>query len=77
MDRKYCVYIPGNERPTLYIGITNDLLRRAYQHKQGLATGFTKKYNLKKLLYFEEHTSPTDAIEKGETPQALESFLEN
>ena len=58
----YHVYVMGNERPTLYIGVTSDLIRRAHEHKQGLVDGFSKKYGLKKLLYFEEFGSIEDAI---------------
>ena len=53
MSKAYYVYIIGNDRPTLYIGVTNDLVRRVYEHKKGLVEGFPKKYSLKKLLYFE------------------------
>ena len=60
--KKYYVYIMGNIRLTLYIGVTNDLIRRVYEHKHGLAEGFTKKYNLKKLLYFEIYDSSKEAI---------------
>lgn len=60
--KKYYVYITGNLRPTLYIGITNNLIRRVYEHKHGLVEGFTKKYNLKKLLYFEVYNSSKEAI---------------
>ena len=52
----------GNDRPTLYIGLTNDLIRRVYEHKQGFVEGFTKKYGLKKLLYFEVFNRVKDAI---------------
>jgi putative endonuclease len=56
----YAVYIMASERyGTLYVGVTNDLLRRVYEHKEGLLKGFTKKYNVKDLVYFEV----TDSIE--------------
>jgi putative endonuclease len=58
----YYVYILGNDRPTLYIGVTNNIIRRVWEHKEGLVKGFTKKYSLKKLLYFETLTSPETAI---------------
>lgn len=51
---KYYVYIMNNQTGTLYTGVTNDLLRRVYQHKQGKISGFTKKYHLTRLAYFEE-----------------------
>ncbi len=60
--KSYYIYIMGNIRPTLYIGVTNDLIQRVYEHKHGLAEGFTKKYNLKKLLYFEIYDSSKEAI---------------
>ena len=62
MIENYYVYILGNERPTLYVGMTNDLIRRVYEHKEGLIKGFTKKYSLKDLLYFEMLFSPAEAI---------------
>ena len=62
MNKSYYIYILGNDRPTLYIGITNDLVRRVYEHKQGFVDGFTSKYNLKKLLDFEIFNNVTDAI---------------
>lgn len=59
----YWVYILANKINTvLYIGITNNLQRRIYEHRQKLIEGFTKKYNVTKLVYFEEFSNPTDAI---------------
>ncbi len=62
MNRSFFVYIIGNDRPTLYIGVTSDLIRRVYEHKQGMVEGFTKKYNLKKLLYYEIFNAAENAI---------------
>jgi len=47
---------------TLYIGVTNDLVRRVYEHKEGLVEGFTKKYKVDRLVYFEETNDVESAI---------------
>ena len=60
--RHFYVYILSNISRTLYIGITNNLERRIYEHKNKLIDGFTKKYNLKKLVYFEMSTDIRSAI---------------
>ena len=60
--KAYYVYIVGNFRPTLYIGVTADLIRRVYEHKHDLVEGFTKRYGLHKLLYFETFSNIEDAI---------------
>jgi len=54
MADQYYVYIMTNKRNTvLYIGVTNDLKRRVYEHKEKMADGFTKKYNITKLVYYD------------------------
>lgn len=61
--KKYYVYIlTSNNNKVMYIGVTNDLNRRLYEHKKGLIDGFTKKYNVHKLVYCEETGSIEDAI---------------
>ena len=50
----YYVYILSSPTGTLYIGFTNDLIRRVYEHKEKLVEGFTKKYDIHRLLYYEE-----------------------
>ncbi len=55
-------YIMANGRPTLYIGVTSDLVKRIYQHKNELVEGFTKKYHLHKLIYFEVVEGQLEAI---------------
>jgi len=64
----YYVYIMAS-RPngTLYIGVTNDLVRRVYEHKEGLADGFTKRYGVKTLVYFEIHETAEQAIQREKT----------
>ncbi len=53
--RSYFVYILTSKRnKTLYVGVTNDIIRRVFEHKQKKIDGFTKKYNVNKLVYFEE-----------------------
>ena len=65
MNRHYYVYIlTNNKNSTLYIGITNNLERRIYEHKQKMVEGFSKQYNLNKLVYFEETVDVISAIER-------------
>jgi putative endonuclease len=59
MKKSYYVYIVSSKSGTLYIGVTNDLKRRMYEHKHGLVEGFTKKYKVNRLVYYEE-TSEID-----------------
>ena len=61
----YYVYIMAKARNSMfYVGVTNDLVRRVYEHKHGLADGFTKKYGIKTLLYYEVHDDVNAAIQK-------------
>jgi putative endonuclease len=63
--KKYFVYIMTNKNNTvLYAGVTNNLVRRVYEHKEKLTKGFTSKYNINKLVYFEETNSIEDAIKR-------------
>ena len=61
----YYVYILATERNgTLYIGVTNDLIRRIHEHKDDVVKGFTKKYGVHSLVHFEESEDPTTAIQR-------------
>ena len=62
-DRQFYVYILTNWKNTvLYIGMTNDLKRRVFEHKEKLIEGFTKRYNLTKLVYYEVAATAEAAI---------------
>ena len=63
--REPVVYMMANKRNgTLYVGVTSDIGRRAYEHREGLYAGFTKRYNCKLLVWFEFHETMLDAIER-------------
>ena len=65
MDKNFYVYILANKRNgTLYIGITSELIKRIWQHKEKFADGFTKKYNVNKLVYFGQFRDPESAIKR-------------
>ena len=65
MDRQYFVYMLASKpNGTLYVGVTNDLVRRISQHQEGIADGFTKKYGVKRLVWFETFDFIEAAIEK-------------
>ncbi len=60
--RPYYIYIMASRSRVLYTGVTNDLARRVNEHKQGLFSGFTSKYRVTRLVYFEEFADIRDAI---------------
>src|SRR4051794_16778148 len=63
VGRGYWVYILASKiGGTLYIGVTNDLVRRMYEHRMGLADGFTKRYRIHRLMYFEQFDDIEAAI---------------
>ena len=62
MSKEYYVYIMTNKSRTLYSGVTNDLMRRVYEHKNKLVKGFTSKYNIQYLVYYESTSSIESAI---------------
>ena len=65
MTKLYCVYIMTNKNNTvLYTGVTGDLKKRVYQHRNKLVDGFTKKYNLKKLVYYQTFGDPERGIKR-------------
>ncbi len=59
---QYYVYILTNKSRTLYTGVTNDLQRRVYEHREKLLRGFTSRYNITKLVYFEATPDIREAI---------------
>jgi putative endonuclease len=62
--KTYYVYIMGSKTGTLYVGTTSDIKRRVYEHKSHLLPGFTDKYNIERLLYFEAIGDPASAINR-------------
>ena len=64
-SKKYYIYLlAGQRKGTLYIGITSDLIKRIYQHKNNQVDGFTKRYGVHSLVYFEEILEATEAIRR-------------
>ena len=60
-----CVYLLASQRNgTLYVGVTSSLVQRAWQHREGLADGFTRKYGVKSLVWYEQHATMESAIQR-------------
>lgn len=65
MAKNFCVYIVASGRNgTLYIGVTSDLPKRAWQHRVKVADGFTRRYGVDKLVWFEQHSEAESAIRR-------------
>ncbi|MFL6672427.1 MAG: GIY-YIG nuclease family protein [Massilia sp.] len=76
MDNPSYVYILSSENyGNLYVGVTADLVRRAWQHREGLADGFTKKYAIKRLVWYEVQLH-RGGDQAGKANQKMESGLE-
>jgi putative endonuclease len=64
MNQAYVYIVSSQRNGTLYIGVTSDLIKRIYQHRNNLSEGFTKKYKVHRLVYFEATLSITSAIQR-------------
>jgi len=65
MPKRFWIYIMASKRNgTLYVGVTNDIARRAWEHREGLVTGFTRKYDVKMLVYYELFEDISAAIHR-------------
>ncbi|MBI1262994.1 MAG: GIY-YIG nuclease family protein [Rhizobiales bacterium] len=68
MSKSYYLYILANKRHgTLYVGVTNDLVRRIHEHKNGLIDGFTKRYGVKMLVWYGETPDIEAAVQREKT----------
>ncbi len=63
----YVYMMTNRKHGTLYVGVTNDLVRRLHEHRLGQSPGFTKKYNLDKLVFLEVYDRPREAIRREKT----------
>jgi putative endonuclease len=65
VDKYFCVYILASQKNgSLYIGVTSELVKRIWQHKNKLVEGFTKRYKIDRLVYYEMHTNAVSAIQR-------------
>lgn len=62
--KQYYIYIMTNKSKTLYVGVTSNLIKRVYEHKHKFVPGFTRKYNITKLVYYEEFDNAMNAIRR-------------
>ena len=64
MNQAYIYILSSQRNGTLYVGVTSDLIKRIYQHRNNLSEGFTKKYKVHRLVYFETTPSIASAIQR-------------
>ena len=65
MEKIFCVYMMASQRNgTLYTGVTSDLVKRVYEHREGSVDGFTKEYAVKTLVWYEVHEDALSAISR-------------
>ena len=62
MKDAYVYMMASKKNGTLYVGVTSDLVKRVYEHKQGIVDGFTKKYDIHQLVWYEYHAAISEAI---------------
>ncbi|MBM3484204.1 MAG: GIY-YIG nuclease family protein [Alphaproteobacteria bacterium] len=67
MNSAYVYIMASRRNGTLYVGVTSDLVKRVYEHREGLVAGFTKRYGVKRLVYYETHDSIRSAIQREST----------
>ena len=78
MDKQYYIYILSNETNTVvYTGVTNDLKRRVFEHKEKFVEGFTKKYNISKLVYYEVCQDVMSAISREKQLKGINRLKKN
>ena len=77
MRRGYVYILANKPFGTLYIGVTNNLNRRVFEHREGIASAFTKRYRVTMLVWYEEWPTVPDAIQRETSSQALETRLED
>ena len=76
--KSFLVYILASRiGGTLYIGVTNDLVRRVYEHREKYVRGFTKEYDVHRLVYFEQFDDAENAIRRGKKIKEVESSVED
>ena len=78
MEKQFCVYILASaKRGTLYIGVTSNLVQRVVQHREKVVEGFTARYGIDRLVWYEVHHEAGSAILPGKAVEKMESAVED